>query len=124
MAIAFKDDYLKMDEMYEGQTYLMAANTLLTWPGDIDSSRLVMFGAESKQSLSLLEPDFPRISTNWENPLGRLNKDRSFKQLKGTWEVVDIIKKFRNGEMYTVVFYNHDTDTYEMIEKQLAESLV
>ena len=124
MAIAFKDDYLKMDEKYEGQTYKMSANTLLTWPADIDGSRLYMSTAETKQSLTLLNPDFPRISTGWENPLGRLNADRSFKRMNGTWEVMDIIKKFRNGEMYTIVFYNHDTDTYEMIEKQIAENLI
>ena len=123
MAIAYKDDYLRMDEKYEGQTYKMAANTLMTWASDTDGSRLNMSSAEIKQSLTLLEPDFPRISTGWENPLGRLNKDRAFKQLHGTWEVMDIIKKFRDGEMYTVVFYNRDTDTYEMIEKQIAESL-
>ena len=124
MAIAFKDDYLKMDEMFEGQTYKMASTTLLTFPTDIDSSRLNMFSAECKQSLTLLNPDFPRVATNWENPLGRLNKNKSYKQLPGTWEVLDIIKKFRNGEMYTVVLYNHDTDTYEMLEKQIAENLV
>ena len=47
----------------------------------------------------------------------------SYFQLDGTWEVVDIIRKFKNGEIYTIVVYNEDTDTYDMIEKQVAESL-
>lgn len=123
MAVVYKDDYLKMDEMYDGQTYKMSANTLLTWPADIDASRLYMNTAETRQSLTLINPDVARLSTSWENPLGRLNKDRSFKQLDGTWEVKDIIKKFQNGEMYTIVVYNEDTDTYDMIEKQITENL-
>ena len=123
MAVAYKDEYIRMDENYDGKTYLMSANTLLTWPADIDASRLYMNTAETKQSLTLLYPDVPRLATSWENPLGRLNKDRSYKQLDGTWEVKDIIKKFKNGDMYTIVFYNPETDTYDMIEKQIAESL-
>lgn len=123
MAVAYKDEYIRMDEKYDGKTYLMSANTLLTWPADIDASRLYMNTAETKQSLTLLYPDVPRLATSWENPLGRLNKDRSYKQLDGTWEVKDIIKKFKNGDMYTIVFYNPETDTYDMIEKQIAESL-
>ena len=123
MAIVYKDEYVKMDEMYEGQTYKMAANTLLTWPSDIDASRLYMETAESKQSLTLLEPDVPRLQTSWENPLGRLNKNRSFKQLDGTWEVKDIIRKFKNGQIYTIVVYNEEKDLYDMIEKPVSESL-
>jgi len=124
MAIAFKDDYVKMDEMYEGQTYKMSANTLLTWPSDIDASRLYMNTAETIQSLTLLNPDVPRISTGWENPLGKLNKDRSYKRLEGTWEVKDIIRKFKNGMIYTLVLYNPEKDLYDMIEKPIAENLI
>ena len=40
MAVAYKNEYVEMDEKYDGKTYLMAANTLLTWPSDIDASRL------------------------------------------------------------------------------------
>ena len=67
MAVASKDEYVKMDEMYEGQTYKMSANTLMTWPGDIDGSRLYMSTSETKQHLTLLNPDVPRLSTGWEN---------------------------------------------------------
>lgn len=124
MAVVFKDEYMEMDEKYGGKTYLMSANTLMTWPADIDGSRLYMNAAETKQSLTLLNPDVPRLSTGWENVLGKLNRDRSYKQLMGTWEVVDVIKKFKNGEMYTLVLYNPEKDLYDMIEKQIAENLI
>lgn len=124
MPVAFRDEYDKMNEKYDGQTYKMSANTLLTWPSDIDASRLNMNSAETKQSLTLLNPDVPRISTGWENVLGELNVDRSYKKLEGTWEVKDIIRKFKDGEIYTLVLYNPDTDTYDMIEKQIAENLI
>lgn len=123
MAIASKDEYVKMDEMYEGQTYKMSANTLLTWPGDIDGSRLYMSTAETKQCLAIINPDVPRLSTGWENPLGKLNKNRSYKKLEGRWEVRDIIQKFKNGDIYTLVLYNPDEKKWDMIEKQVCESL-
>lgn len=40
MSVAFRGVYDEMDKKYEGKTYLMSANTLLTWPEDIDASRL------------------------------------------------------------------------------------
>lgn len=123
MAIAFKDDYVQMDEKFDGKTYLMSANTLMTWPTDIDASRLYMNTAETIQSLTLLNPDVPRISTGWENVLGKLNKDRSYKRLDGTWEVKDIIRKFKDGVIYTIVLYNPEKDLYDMIEKPIAENL-
>lgn len=123
MAVAFTDDYMKMDEQYAGKTYRLSANTLTTWPGDIDASRLYMNTAETKQSLTLLEPDVPRLSNGWENVLGRLNKDRSYKQLEGTWEVKDIIPKYSDGDIYTLVLYNPDEKKWEMIEKEVAENL-
>ena len=125
MAIAFKDDYLEMDEKYEGKTYLMSANTLLTNPSEIDASRLNMNTSETKQSLTLLNPDVPRISTGWENVLGKLNKNITpYKQLDGHWIVKDIIRKFEKGEIFTIVIYNPDTDTWDMIEKPVAENLI
>ena len=125
MAVAFRDAYEEMDEKYEGQTYLMSANTLLTWPTDIDASRLNMNTSETRQSLTLLNPDVPRLSTGWENVLGRLNKNRTpYKQLDGHWVVKDIIRKFAKGEIFTVVLYNPDTDTWDMIEKPIAENLI
>jgi hypothetical protein len=121
MGVSFKDDYVKMDEKYGDQMYKMFGPTLLGFPLDVDASRLYMNTSETKQSLTLIDPDVARIQTGWERPLGKLN--RAYKELKGTWEVVAIIPKFKNGFIYTMVLYNHDTDTYDMIEKQIAESL-
>ena len=123
MAVAYKDDYVEMDKMYDGQTYKMAANTLMTWPEDIDASRLYMSTQETKQSLTLLNPDVPRISTGWENVLGGLNDGKSYKKLKGTWEIVDKIEKYKNGKIYTLVIHNAETNTWDMIEKPVAKNL-
>lgn len=123
MAVASKDEYVKMDEKYDGETYKMSANTLLTWPGDIDGSRLYMSTSETKQCLAIINPDVPRLSTGWENPLGRLNEGEAYKKLYGKWEVRDVIKKFKNGEIYTLVLYNQEKKMWDMIEKPVAESL-
>lgn len=123
MAIVSKDDYIKMDEKFNGQTYKMSANTLLTWPGDIDGSRLYMSTSETKQCLTLIDPDVPRLSTGWENTLGKLNENRAYKKLEGKWEVRDIIQKFKNGDIYTLILYNPDKNLWDMIEKPVAENL-
>ena len=123
MAVASKDEYLQMDEKYAGQTYKMSANTLMTWPGDIDGSRLYMSTSETKQCLTLINPDVPRLSAGWENSLGRLNKNRAYKKLEGKWEVRDVIHKFKDGEIYTLVLYNPDEKKWDMIEKPVTESL-
>jgi len=121
MGVSFKDDYIEMDEKYGDQMYKMFGPTLLGFPLDVDASRLYMNTAETKQSLTLIEPDVARIQTGWEKPLGELNK--AYKKMVGTWEVVDIIRKYVNSPIYTVVFYNKDTDTYDMIENPFAENL-
>lgn len=119
--ISLKEELQKMDEKYGDQMYKMYGPTLLTWAGGIDSSRLYMFTSHLKQFLTLLNPDVPRIQTGFENTIGEVSK--AFKRLEGTWEVKDKIYKYNNpNSIYTLVLYNKKTDTYDMIEKIVAES--
>lgn len=122
-----------LDEKYCGdEMFRIFGPTMFSW-ATTDSSRMYMFTSHLKQALSLLEPDVPRLQTGFENTVGKYN--RAYKQLKGHWTVKQIIPKFtlpkeiqddpegRAIQIYMVVLYNEDTDTYEMIEKPVAENL-
>ena len=119
--VELKDNLKKMDEEYGDRMHEMYGPTLLTWPNGVDSARLYMFTSHLKQVLTLLNPDVARIQTGYEKEFGKRN--HSYKQLSGTWEVVEKIQKFSDGPIYTIVLYNRETDTYDMIEKVMAENL-
>lgn len=119
--ISLKEELQRMDEKYGDQMYKMYGPTLLGFPQGVDSSRLYMFTAHLKQCLTLLNPDVPKIQTGFENVVGKYN--RAFKSVVGKWKVVDRINKFGDKGIYILVLYNKKTDTYDMIEKIVAEDL-
>ncbi len=121
-----KSDLEEADRLYGGDNiYKMLGPTLLSWT-NTDSSRMYMYTSHLKQVLVLNNPDVPRLQTKFENTFGKRNK--AYKQLEGTWTVVAKIPKFIGYEnsdynVYTLVLYNKATDTYDMIEKPIAENL-
>lgn len=119
--INLKDDLQKMDDEFGDSMYRMFGLTNLGFPEDTDSSRLYMFTSHLKQTLCITNPDVPHIMTGFENTFGKYN--RAYKFFKGTWEVIDIIYKYGKNGVYTVVLYNAETETYDMIEKTEAENL-
>ena len=113
------------DEKYGGdEMYRMLGPTVLSW-ASVDSSRAYMFTSNLKQTLTLLNPDVPRLGTNFEKSIGKYNRD-AFKFLPGQWEVIKIIDKFpgvpKENQIYTIVFYNREKDLYDMIERPIAEN--
>ena len=98
--------------------YRIWGPTLISFPSDTDSSRALMNTSQQKQFLTLLEPDVPHVLTHFENIFGYYN--RSYKKMEGTWEVIDKIDKFGDGRIYTLVLYNRETRTYDMVEKVVA----
>lgn len=119
MGIEYKDNYVKMDEEYGDSIYKLFGPSLLGFPTGTDGARLQMFGQEVKQSLCILNPDFPRIFTQNENIFGKYSW--GYKKLEGTWEVKAKIVKFE-GFIYTLVLYNAEQDLYDMIERPLVEN--
>ena len=131
--IHLKQKLEELDETYGGdEMFRIFGPSSLTW-STIDSSRAYMWNQHIKQSLTLLNPDVPHLQTGFENSVGKYN--RSYKRLEGTWEIKQIIPKFNFPEemmsdphinriqIYTLVLYNKKTDTYDIIEKPIAENL-
>jgi hypothetical protein len=115
-----------IDAKYGGEEmYRIFGPTMLSWI-TTDSSRMYMFTSHIKQALTLLDPDVAHLQTGFENSIGKRNN--SYKQLEGTWEVTNIIKKFSNitdpkNQIIMLVLYNKKTNTIDMIEKPIAEDL-
>ena len=131
--IHLKQKLEELDQVYGGdEMFRLFGPSSLTW-STIDSSRAYMWNQHIKQSLTLLDPDIPHLQTGFENSVGKYN--HAYKQLKGTWEVKKIIPKFTFPEemmsdpntmrvqIFTLVLYNKKTDTYDIIEKPIAENL-
>ena len=121
MANASADIYRQMDDEYGDKMEHLFGPGLMSWPEDCDSSRLYMFSSNLKQTLTLTDPEVPHIMAGYENVFGKYN--HAFKWLDGLWEVKDIIPKFHTKDVYMMVLYNAETDTYDMVEKQEAENL-
>lgn len=123
----------ELDETYGGdEMFRLFGPSSLTWSA-LDSSRAYMWNQHVKQSLTLLNPDVPHLQTGFENSIGKYN--HGYKRLEGTWEIKQIIPKFNFPEemmknpdinkiqIFTLVLYNKKTDTYDIIEKPVAENL-
>lgn len=121
MSKNLKDSLLEVDDKYGGQMHKLFGPALMGYPLDSDSSRGYMFTSSLKQVLNLLNPDVPRVQTSYENVFGKYNK--AYRKLDGVWTVEAKIDKFGDGLIYILVLYNRLTDTYDMIEKIVAESL-
>ena len=121
MPIVTTDIYKQMDEEYGKDMEKLFGPGLLTWPEDVDSSRMYMYTSNLKQILTLLEPDVPHVMTGYENVVGEYNK--AYKKLEGHWVVKDIIWKYGPGTIYTMVLYNPEENRYDMVEKKPAENL-
>lgn len=88
-------------------------------PSEENASRGTMDASQSKQLNTPIDPDIPRVSYGAENTYGRLSN--GYKKLNGNWKVLDVIKKYADGNIYTVVMFNADENLYTMIENPFAE---
>lgn len=116
-----KDELNKMNEEYNDRLWELYCGPLLTSPQGVDSSRLNMFNQHLKQFLMILNPDYPRLSTSFENVFGKYSK--GYYKVNGRWEVVKKIEKYGSNSIYMLILYNEDLDMYDMIEKRVAEGM-
>lgn len=108
----------QLDEKITNMEYCYGPSNML-YPSGSNSSRLNMATQNQKQFVSLINPDIARVQTGHERAFGQYS--HAFKELQGTWKVVDKIRKFDNDYVYTLVLYNEELDTYDMIEKLSAQ---
>lgn len=99
--------------------------TLLTNPGYISSSRNIMFTSHLRQFVNLVNPDFPKVFTNYENIVGKYST--GYYQAKSNLKVVDKICRYVDGKnddhSYFLFVYDEDKDYYDIIIKKNVEDL-
>ena len=87
--------------------------------GECNASRGMMAANNVKQTMVLLNPEPAKVLSGSENTFGKLSS--GYKFLSGEWKVLDKIKKYSDGEIYTLILYQESTNTVDIIEKQYAE---
>ena len=115
------EELRQLDIQYGDKMETLFGPTLLGFPEGCDSSRLNMFSSNAKQFLTLLNPDVPHIMTGYENFFGEMS--HGYKKMEGTWEVRKVIPKYGTGDVYMMFLYCPETDTWDCVEKQIAENL-
>ena len=105
----------------------LGATTLLTFPTQNSSSRMIMFGNHIQQKVTLNKTEFPKVFTNWENVLGGLGSYNT--DAESNYRVIKVIPKFPNimtaQKSQTVLFivYDLDNDEYDIIERHDVENM-
>ena len=84
-------DYLKKKEKEVTCMDHLLGPELFTYPQYISSSRAIMFANHLKQIVTLNNPEFPRLFTNYENTFGNLSS--SLHKTKANVTVYKIISK-------------------------------
>lgn len=118
-----KDDLQKAEEKYFGDD-AMFAMALLTRTNYISGSRSIMVTSHLKQMMTLLNPEFPKVFTEYENMTGKYST--GIQRSKREWRVVGKICKF-NGDksehLYTLFVKDEAEGYYDIIQKKIVEDL-
>lgn len=123
-SVKLREELQNKEEEFAGKDDIFGM-TLLTNPGYISSSRNIMFTSHLRQFVNLINPDFPKVFTNYENVVGKYST--GYYKAKNNLQVYDIIPRFEDGvhdkHLYLMFTYNKENDYYDVIEKKIVEDL-
>lgn len=123
-SLNLKDELSKKDKEYN-QSDDIFGMTLLTNPGYVSSARNIMFTSHLRQFVNLVNPEFPKMFTNYENMVGE--NSTAYFQSESDVKIINIIPKFADGindkHLYLLFTYDEDNDRYDVITKRIAEDL-
>ena len=120
-------NYRELEEREKavGGTDHVYGMTLMTLAKYISSSRSNMVTSHLKQFVPLNNPDFPKLSTGYENTVGK--NSTGYYKAKHQYEVVAKIPRFKNGidddNLYFLFVYDRKNDYYDIIQKKVVEDL-
>ena len=116
-----KDKLSELDEKYKGDDSVFGM-TLLTRTGYISGNRSIMTTGHLKQAMTPINPEFPKVFTEYENMVGKYST--GIKKASREWRIVDKIYRFEEGNhLYTLIVKDEVTGYYDIIEKKLVENL-
>ena len=116
-----KDQLQELEEKYFGKDDFLGM-TALTRVGYISGNRGIMTTSHLKQAMTPINPEFPKVFTEYENMVGR--NSTGLKKARREWRVIDKVYKFEEGNhLYTLVVKDEATGFYDVIQKKLVEDL-
>ena len=116
-----KEELQKLEEKYYGSDDIFGM-TALTRIGYISGNRGIMTTGHLKQAMTPINPEFPKVFTEYENMVGK--NSSGIKKAKREWRVVEKVYKFEEGNhLYTLVVKDEATGYYDVIQKKLVEDL-
>lgn len=116
-----KDELQKAEEKYFGDDSMFAM-ALLTRTNYISGSRSIMVTSHLKQMMTLLNPEFPKVFTEYENMTGKYST--GIQRARRQWRVYGKSYKFEEGNhLYTLFVKDEATGYYDIIQKKVVEDL-
>ena len=116
-----KEQLQELEEKYYGKDDIFGM-TALTRIGYISGNRGIMTTGHLKQAMTPINPQVPKIFTEYENMVGQ--NSTGIQRAKREWRVVDKIYKFEEGNhLYTLIVKDEATGYYDVIQKKLVEDL-
>lgn len=122
-SVKLRQELRDKHEEFVGKDDLFGA-TLLTNPSYISSPRNIMFTSHLRQFVNLINPDFPRVFTGYENLTGKYSSG-SHLRAKSNAVVYAIIPRYMDApeHSYLMITYDEENDRYDIIDKQNTENL-
>lgn len=116
-----KEQLLEKEKEFHGSDAFLSME-LLTRSLYISGSRTIMTTGHLKQMMTLLNPEFPKVFTEYENMVGKYST--SIHRAKRNWRVIGKSYKFEDGNhLYTLFVKDDDSEYYDVIQKKIVEDL-
>ena len=105
-----KEELQKLEEKYYGSDDIFGM-TALTRIGYISGNRGIMTTGHLKQAMTPINPEFPKVFTEYENMVGK--NSTGIKRAAREWRVIDKVYKFEEGNhLYTLIVKDEATLSY------------
>lgn len=116
-----KDTLQELDVKFK-DSFTPFSMELLTRSNYISGNRTIMVSGHLKQMMTLLNPEFPKVFTEFENMTGKYST--GIQRAKREWRVYGKSYKFEDGNhLYTLFVKDESTGYYDVIQKKIVEDL-
>ena len=123
-SLKLRDELQQKEVEYHGKDDMLGM-TLLTNPSNISASRNIMFTSHLNQLMTLNNPEYPLVFTNYENVVGKFSS--SIVKAKSRRTITHKVPKFDmdglSNHIYTMFLYDEDKDKYYVMTKKIVEDL-
>jgi DNA-directed RNA polymerase subunit beta len=103
----------------KNQHYFMSEELLIPRANNSDTQRTNMFSNHINQFVHLVNPEFPKVFTNFENQIGEFSV--AYKKAQSDFKIISKIKK--NDYNYDLIVQYKDSKTYDILHYRSAVNI-